>query len=175
MGWTNSHLYRFEIGGIEFGEPDPESKSYGLEMKDSKRAKLSKVVPEERTKFIYEYDFGDSWEPEILLEKVLPPEPGMPYAVCLAGKRACPPEVCGGIWGYAHLLEVIRDPAHEGYSEIKEWLGGEFDPEAFDIDKINEILKGHFGEVTEGTRPGIGRNDPCPCGSGKKYKKCCRR
>lgn len=173
MGWTNSHLYRFDIAGREFGEPDPVYADNGIDMRDASRAKLNRVAPSEKMKFIYEYDFGDSWLHEILVEQILPAEPGMYYPVCLKGKRACPPEDCGGIWGYAHLLEIIRDATSEEYEEMMEWLGGEFDPEEFDLHEINQMLKGSIEEDTAGTRPKIGRNDPCPCGSGKKYKKCC--
>jgi len=172
MGWTNSHLYQFEIEGIDFGEPDPES-FYGLRIKNSKIAKLSKVAPRERAKFLYEYDFGDSWNHEILVERILPAEPGAQYPICLKGKRACPPEDCGGIPGYYHLLEVISDPAHEEHEEMMEWLGVKLDPDEFHLDEINESLKGYRVEDTAKTKRKIGRNDPCPCGSGKKYKRCC--
>lgn len=141
MGWTNSHLYRFEVGGADFGEPDPENEFYGLKMKNSKRTKLGQVVPGKKAKFTYEYDFGDSWEHEVLVEKLLPPEPGRRYPVCLAGERACPPEDCGGIWGYADLLKVIRNPAHEEYEEMMEWLGEEFNPEEFNLEETDAALK----------------------------------
>jgi tetratricopeptide (TPR) repeat protein len=175
MGWTNSHLYRFEIQGTQFGEPDPENSFYGMKMKNSHTARLSKVISHEKVKFLYEYDFGDSWQHELLIEKILPVEPGTQYPVCFKGKRACPPEDCGGIWGYAHLLEVMRDPLDEEHEEIMEWLGGEFDPEEFDLSEINEELKGYSAPETAKAKRKTGRNDPCPCGSGKKYKYCCGR
>ena len=140
MGWMNSHLYRFEIGGVEYGEPDPDYAGFGIDMRNANRTKLNQVVPNEKMRFIYEYDFGDSWEHRILVEKILPAEPGAKYPVCLAGKRACPPEDCGGIWGYEDLLEIISDPLHEEYDEMMEWLGGSFDPEEFEIDLVNCIL-----------------------------------
>ena len=99
MGWTNSHLYRFDIVGSHFGEPDPEYKDYGIDMRDAKRAKLSQVVTFEKSKFIYEYDFGDSWLHEVVVEKILPAEPGILYPICLTGRRSCPPEDCGGTGG----------------------------------------------------------------------------
>jgi hypothetical protein len=138
MGWEGYHLYRFGVGGVDFGEPDPE---FGDDMKSASAAKLNQLVRGEKTKFIYEYDFGDSWEHEILIEKILPPEEGVRYPVCLDGKRACPPEDCGGVWGYADLLETIQNPESEEYEEMMEWLGGEFDPEAFDLEAINQSLK----------------------------------
>jgi len=137
MGWENSHLYQFVIGERHYGEPYPE-----VEMENSKATKLSQVVPGEATEFTYEYDFGDSWEHEVLIEKTLPAEPRKRYPLCIVGRRACPPEDCGGIWGYAELLEVIQDPEHEDHEEMLEWLGGSFDPEAFDLKEVNEVLEG---------------------------------
>lgn len=137
MGWANSHLYQFTIGGINYGIPDDE---WGLKIEDAKKVKLADMVAEEKSKFVYEYDFGDGWEHEILVEKVLPPEKGQRYPVCLAGKRACPPEDCGGAWGYANLLEIIRNPRHKEYKEMMEWLGEGFEPEAFDVDEVNMVL-----------------------------------
>lgn len=83
----------------------------------------------------YVYDFGDSWEHEIRLEKILPREKRK-YPACIAGKRACPPEDCGGIWGYEEFLEIIKDPEHEEYEDMLDWVGGEFDPEHFDIEDV---------------------------------------
>ena len=137
MGWDNYHLYQFTVGGDYFGEPDADP-----DMKELRQVKLSQIVGKEKQKFTYEYDFGDSWEHEILVEKILQPKAGMQYPVCTTGKRACPPEDCGGGWGYADLLEIIKNPQDEQYDEMMEWLGEDFDPEAFDIDSINQALKG---------------------------------
>lgn len=141
MGWTNSHLYQFKIGEEYYGEPEPDFSYDDIEMKDASKIELSHVAQGEKTNFIYEYDFGDSWEHEILIEKILTVEPEVLYPVCLAGKRNCPPEDCGGIWGYDDLLEIIRTPEHEDRDEMMDWLGENFDPEAFDVDKINKQLR----------------------------------
>jgi hypothetical protein len=138
MGWTNSHLHQFKVGEEYYGEAGAE---FGLEVKSERRAKLNQVAPAEKSRFLYEYDFGDSWEHEILVEKILPPAPGVGPPVCLAGKRACPPEDCGGVWGYAEMLDVLQHPNTARYEEITEWLGGEFDAEAFPLDAINADLK----------------------------------
>ncbi|MCL5962566.1 MAG: plasmid pRiA4b ORF-3 family protein [Chloroflexi bacterium] len=139
MGWTDSHLHQFIIEGRYYGEPDPD---FGWEKTvNEKRVRLPQVIHHERSKFAYEYDFGDGWMHEILVEKILEPEPGKQYPLCLAGRRSAPPEDCGGTWGYEHFLEVIgnrNDPEHE---EMLEWVGGDFDPEAFDISGINQGLK----------------------------------
>lgn len=135
MGWANYHLYQFIVDGLYYSEPDLD------DVENARRVHLNEVAAAPGRKFIYEYDFGDGWEHQIIVEKILPPEPGQRYPLCLQGKRACPPEDCGGVWGYADLLEIIQDPEHEEHEEMLEWLGGEFDPEAFDLEEINQALQ----------------------------------
>jgi hypothetical protein len=137
MGWTQSHLYQFEVGDVSYGEPDPE---YGMPIRSAKSTPLRKIAPETGAKFTYQYDFGDNWQHQIVVEKVLPPEVGVSYPHCVAGRRACPPEDCGGVWGYADFLEAIRDPEHEAHEEMLEWVAGSFDPEVFDVRAVNERL-----------------------------------
>jgi hypothetical protein len=137
MGWHDSHLHQFRVGETTYGDPGILE---NLDVRNERTARLNQVAPGEKHKLYYEYDFGDGWEHEILVEKVLPPEPGVRYPLCLIGKRACPPEDCGGIWGYADLLEIIRDPEHDEHESMMEWLGGDFDPEAFDVEVINQRL-----------------------------------
>lgn len=138
MGWGNYHLYEFTVGQMHYGEPDPESP---FDVTRASRAKLGQVAPSPKDRLLYLYDFGDDWEHEVRVEQILPAETGMGYPRCLTGKRACPPEDCGGIWGYAELLEILLNPQHEEYEEKLEWLGGEFDPDAFELDAINNALK----------------------------------
>jgi hypothetical protein len=137
MGWTDSHLHQFIIGGVEYGLPDPD---FEEDVRPEQRVKLEQVVTAEKDRFVYEYDFGDSWIHDIVLEKILPPERDVHYPRCLDGKRAGPPEDVGGIWGYAEFLEAIRDTNHPEHEEMLEWCGGEFDPEAFSLDEINQAL-----------------------------------
>jgi Plasmid pRiA4b ORF-3-like protein len=139
MGWTDSHLHQFIIGGVEYGLPDPD---FADDMRTEQRVKLERVVTSEKDRFVYEYDFGDSWTHIILLEKILPPDPLVHYPRCLTGKRACPPEDVGGIWGYAEFLEAIRESDHPEHDDMLEWCGGAFDPEAFPLDDINQALGG---------------------------------
>lgn len=139
MGWEDAHLHQFSVDGylLTDGITLKETGSGGG---DVAKSWLDALVAEEEQKFVYEYDFGDSWEHEVVLEKILEPEAGATYPRCLAGKRACPPEDCGGVWGYQELLEVLKDPENPGHDEMLDWLGGEFDPEEFDLEGVNEVL-----------------------------------
>jgi hypothetical protein len=141
MGWVDYHLHQFIVERTYYGVPDPDYEGF-LEMHDESHVKLNQIVTGEKFKFRYEYDFGDSWLHNLLVEKVLPPEPGQQVPVCIKGKRACPPEDVGGIWGYYMFLEAIQDPDHPEHEGYLEWVGGEFDPEAFDLDEANEALRG---------------------------------
>ena len=140
MGWTNSHLHHFRVGETYYSLPAPYTDWDELNEKDSRKVRLDQIAPRVKAKFVYEYDFGDSWEHEIVVEKILP-EPGVKYPTCLKGKGACPPEDVGGVWGYAGFLEAIHDPNHEEHKMYLEWIGGSFDPEAFDLDDTNAALR----------------------------------
>jgi hypothetical protein len=138
MGWEDAHLHQFIAHGIYYGTPNPD---FGFEVQNEQYMSLQQVVSREKDKLIYEYDFGDSWEHELLVEKIRPLEEGKRYPVCLTGKRACPPEDCGGIRGYASLLEAIRDPEHPEHEEMVKWVESEFDPDIFDLDEVNRELQ----------------------------------
>jgi hypothetical protein len=138
MGWTNSHLHQFRVGDdlycapedVEFDDPN---------YRDEHRHTLADIAVCEKDSFIYEYDFGDCWEHQVLVEALLPPD--RKAAVCLDGKNACPPEDCGGIPGYFEMLDAIANPKHERHEELIEWLGGDFDPKHFDLQQTNAQLK----------------------------------
>jgi len=138
MGWEDSHLHQFVVGQARYSLPDSES---GLDVRNEKKVKLSEVTPGVKKTFTYEYDFGDSWLHDILVEKLLEPEPGVRYPLCLQGERAGPPEDCGGVWGYESFVEAIRDSQHPDHEYLLEWAGGHFNPEAFDLESINRELK----------------------------------
>ena len=138
MDWESYHLHQFIVGRTYYGEPHPD---YGSDMRNESRVRLNQIVTGEKFKFVYEYDFGDSWEHLLLIEKILPPESGQHYPVCVKGRRACPPEDVGGVWGYYGFLEAIRDPDHPEHEDYLEWIGGEFDPKAFDLDEVNRRLR----------------------------------
>lgn len=140
MGWEDAHLHQFVIREERYGVPDEEDVG-PRKTRDERKYKLSDVVLGERSQFRYDYDFGDNWQHVLLVEKTFPPEEGVRYSVCLAGTRACPPEDVGGLSGYENFLEAINNPDHPEHDEYLEWIGGEFDPEAFDIDEVNRLLR----------------------------------
>jgi hypothetical protein len=142
MGWTNSHLHTFTVGGVLYSDPDPE---WEIEVKDERRARLGQIATEEGEAFVYEYDLGDSWRHQVLVEEVQIGSDVAEGPVCLAGERACPPEDCGGVQGYYETLECLRNPRHPEYEDTKTWIesmaGGPFDPDTFDIEAVNAVLK----------------------------------
>ncbi len=144
MGWTNSHLHHFLTSDARYSNPrHTEDMGFGEEPdRDEAKAKLVQVAPHEGAQFGYEYDFGDSWEHEITVEKILPNAAATAAtALCLDGAGACPPEDCGGIWGYVELLKTLKNPKHPEHRAMKEWLGRPFDAKAFDVAKTNLWLR----------------------------------
>ncbi|MGI8614038.1 MAG: plasmid pRiA4b ORF-3 family protein [Nocardioidaceae bacterium] len=138
FGWTNSHLHEFEVGDASYGTPDPD---WGRDdVQDESRAKLFRLAGE-GSRLGYTYDFGDNWQHQLTIEKVLDPESGTRYPSCTAGRRACPPEDVGGPWGYEDFLDALADPNHEDHDDRIEWIGGSFDPDAFDLTATNTELK----------------------------------
>ena len=140
MGWQDGHLHEFRAGGRRFGPPDPEDQFMADDVGDERKVRVFALFGRTGAKAIYTYDFGDTWEHSIALEKLLPANPNMIYPICTDGRLACPPEDCGGIPGFYHLLDVLRDPTHEEHQELRDWVGGDYDPEVFSIEAVNRIL-----------------------------------
>lgn len=138
MGWQNYHLYDFEVGGRRIGIPDPDFGEDRCE--NAGRIHLRDAGLVEGGTFLYRYDFGDDWEHDLIVERVLDPQEMPSRARCLDGARACPPEDCGGPWGYADLLEALADPNHPQHEEVIEWMGGAFDPGRFDLVIVDAAL-----------------------------------
>jgi hypothetical protein len=146
MGWSGGHLYAFDVGGVSYGDVE----EFEGEVGNDTRVRLASVV-KQVAKFRYEYDFGDGWEHDVIIEEVQLAT-SMRAPLCLAGRRACPPEDCGGPWGYAHLLEVLADPGHPEHDELSAWVGGRFDPAEFDVNATSDLLR-QIDHVVGG-RPG---------------------
>ena len=151
MGWSDSHLHLFRIGRTEYSEPDPEDPFWGRNIIDEGPVALAAVAPRRGSRLRYFYDFGDDWQHDLRVEKILVRQEGQAYPVCVDGKGACPPEDCGGTPGYAHLRKALRNPRHSEHEFLSEWVGGSFDPEAFDLEGVNRRLG---ALATDGARGG---------------------
>lgn len=168
MGWYDCHLHQFvvkcperkpssmqlrelllkgmvgEMTELMRGERvfrDLSNEDLDVDGEDEREVTLRELCRKVKSKLLYEYDFGDGWEHTVEVQKIYPPELGVHYPVCLAGKRACPPEDCGGVWGYYDMLEALADPKHERHEEVAEWMDADFDPEALDLEGIHESLR----------------------------------
>ncbi len=139
LGWENHHMHVFTFGEEEFGVPDPE-----LGFSDERQVTLAHLITGVGDRFRYTYDFGDDWEHELVVEELTHADPETHYPILVAAKGACPPEDCGGPWGYANLREILADPSHDEHQEMLEWLGlenaGEFDPATVRTDEIDYEL-----------------------------------
>lgn len=140
MGWWNYHLHLFQVDSLTITDRETLAEWGGIGLPDD-ISRLNKYVRQEGMHFGYEYDFGDSWEHELVLEAMLPLDETAVYPRCLAGERACPPEDCGGVWGYETFLEAIQNRQHPEHDSYIEWIGGSFDPEAFDLDKVTQQFR----------------------------------
>nr|WP_294544582.1 plasmid pRiA4b ORF-3 family protein [uncultured Rhodopila sp.] len=139
MGWGDSHLHAFDINGEQYGDPTTTD-----DVASERRLTLSTLARNGVTRFTYTYDFGDDWEHDILIEKAPPAHSAKAFPACIGGKRNCPPEDCGGAWGYAELLPILADPANPRHDEMREWLGEDFDPEAFSVEDADTSLAAFF-------------------------------
>ncbi len=139
MGWHGGHLHCFEINGETFQPTDPDIFN-GEPAEDESQYCLCDLINVAKARFNYQYDFGDDWQHHILVEEIIPASAHPTTMVCLAGKGRCPPEDCGGIYEYYHLLKVLRDPHHKQYKELLEWIGTIPDPDEFDSAEVSACL-----------------------------------
>jgi hypothetical protein len=143
MGWSDSHLHKFEIRGKHYGVPDPEFTDPGWEVLDEKKYRLNQLLAEGDT-CDYLYDFGDGWLHRITVEaikdvKPTPSDGG--FAWVEAGERACPPDDAGGPGGYQDFLDRLdEDPYGDETKAVQEWAGLDFDPERFDRQAVNATI-----------------------------------
>lgn len=147
MGWTNSHLHQFIKDETFYTQKMPGDDLWEeMNNVDYKGIKLNELLRFVKNTIIYEYDFGDGWMHEILLEKFLKPDPDVRYPVCTDGAMKCPPEDVGGMGGYMRMLRVLRNPNNREYESFINWLGGNFDHKEFDITMVNrQLSKRNYG------------------------------
>lgn len=137
MGWEDCHLHSFSVGDARYGM---QFDDYPEDELDEKSVSVVGAIREAKS-FTYEYDFGDGWEHEILVEARWTMPIGLKFAVCLDGQNACPPEDSGGPGGYAMLLEALADSSHDEHEELLRWAGGAIDPTEFDLALANARLQ----------------------------------
>jgi len=137
MGWTDSHLHGFRVRGETYGTPDLQ---WGNSVRDERRFELATIAPSVGNTFTYDYDYGDGWTHRVVVEAVEPIDPAVVYPRCIKGKRACPPEDCGGPYGYEQLLEALGDPKQDDHGEMLAW-SGPIDPNEFDLEETNADLR----------------------------------
>jgi len=145
MGWTDSHMHLFEYNGQVFG--DSRSGVGSLQAADERWTRLDQVLRREKESLRYEYDFGDGWDHQVTLEKILPHDPRVELPVCIKAKGACPLEDTGGLWGYYSILEALGDSRHPNHAQYRDLFGPELDTNAFDVDSVNEILHACCGQA----------------------------
>jgi hypothetical protein len=134
VGWEDDHLHAFRTPGRGIG-----AMTFDNEQDNEQTTYLSEVFVKKGSKLIYEYDFGDGWEHEVILEKLIPFDAGIRVPSCVGGARACPPEDCGGVPGYYEILAALKKPDAPEYAELLEWAS-EYDPEAFNKDVVDQLL-----------------------------------
>ena len=144
MGWTNSHLHDFKINGRLYGDPLLlEDNFEEMHYQDSTTTQVSDILPKNGQRFLfeYQYDFGDSWDHEVLFEGWMEDKSDLKHPLCLEGERACPPEDVGGTGGYEEFLAAVADPAHEQHQDYLKWCGGKFDPAKFTAAEATKAMK----------------------------------
>jgi Plasmid pRiA4b ORF-3-like protein len=140
MGWNNSHLHAFRVGDTSYGMQDDDDDDFPDDEIDEQSVTVLQALRELQT-FTFDYDFGDGWEHEVVIEELIHSGTGLKFAVCLDGERACPPDDVGGPGGYVVFLEAIADDDHEEHHDFLEWVGGSFDPAEFDVANANALLQ----------------------------------
>ena len=136
MGWENRHLYIFRAGGEDYEEPHPEA-----EGRDARRMRLDQLGLKVGDALEYFYDLGDYWRHELRVEAVASIKDGETYPRCLNGARACPPEDCGGVSGYAEILDAVADRTNQDARAFLDSIEPGFDPEVFDLRAANRALR----------------------------------
>ena len=144
MGWEDCHLHMFRKGDQSFSIPSPWDGDFMMPGTprdlDERKYRINQLLKREKDWMTYMYDFGDDWEHKVTLQKILPYDPAVRLPACISGRRQCPPEDCGGVWGYYEMLETLEDPRARDHEHMKEWVGGHFDPEVFSAQAVDMLL-----------------------------------
>jgi hypothetical protein len=142
MGWLDYHLHHFEIKGkgkrneVQIGIPDFDDMEDMPEVFPGWEIMVIAYFNDLGIEAEYHYDYGDSWVHKVKLEGYMYHEKNIRYPICTGGERACPPEDCGGVYGYYNVIKVLSNPKNPDYAEIKVWAGKKWNPEKFDKNDI---------------------------------------
>lgn len=152
MGWKNYHLYQFEVDGVVYEDPrfnDECIDDNEVTSTDVRKLSVGEVFHAVGTSAKYEYDFGDGWMHHLELVDISnhPVQEVLPQVI--SGENACPPEDCGGTFGYQELLAVLKNPKHPEYQETLEWVGSTFKPEKFSVAHVNKQLRNLIKYIKE--------------------------
>ena len=144
MGWEDRHLHMFRKDNRRYSIPDPWRHQFRMPGTprdlDERKYRIHHLLASEGDWMTYMYDFGDSWEHKVTLQKILPHKRGARLPACISGRRRCPPEDCGGVWGYEEMLKSLANPKAEDHEHVKEWIGEDFDPEVFSARTVDREL-----------------------------------
>ena len=144
MGWEDCHLHAFRQGERRYAPPSPwDDDGFGPSSVDSRKVRIGQLVRKPKDWIGYLYDFGDSWRHRVTLQKIVPFDPAIRLPVCIGGKRSCPPEDCGGLWGYYEMLEALGNSGHERHEDMVDWIG-RFDPDGFSVEDVNAQLRARW-------------------------------
>jgi len=141
MGWTNSHLHAFTIEDKRYGAQEQDDWGMDPHLQDEKRYAIRDVLGDAGFEFTYVYDFGDDWMHRIIVERIEVATPINNWAMCVAGENACPPEDVGGPPGYEAFRLAMADKSHPEFADYWNWIGGPFDPAAFDMNLANQRIR----------------------------------
>jgi len=139
MGWLGGHLHIFDADGVLYERTDPDM-GLGSGARDESEHKLGDVLVGVGARMRWDYDFGDGWQHNVELEAIEPADPDVVYPRCVAGRRACPPEDCGGPSGYGELIEAVANTGHPRHDELTEWVPLGWDPGHFDPDEATQDM-----------------------------------
>jgi Plasmid pRiA4b ORF-3-like protein len=140
MGWHGGHLHAYMSGDVTYEIPDDEIVAFGKTV-DERTVRLAQVMPFADSKMRWDYDFGDGWEHDVIVDAIGVRRSDVTYPLCVAGMRACPPDDCGGVWGYSNVLAALSDPEHPEHGDVVGWLPPGFDPAAFDVGETTERMR----------------------------------